>query len=94
MLTALTSFPSGRHRTSPAICAARSGPYTVKQAVDDYLSKLSDRASYRDVAARMRVHVLPKFASTPVEELTADAIRAWQVNSRVRRGDYVRPKIK
>jgi hypothetical protein len=56
----------------------RSGPYTVKQAVDDYLNgKLSDRASYRDVAARMRVHVLPTFASTPVDELTADAIRAW-----------------
>jgi integrase len=57
---------------------ARSGPYTVKQAVDDYLNgKLSERASYRDVVSRMRVHVLPTFGSTPVDELTADAIREW-----------------
>jgi hypothetical protein len=57
---------------------ARCGPYTVKQAVDDYLNdKLIDRPSYRDVVARMRLHVLPAFGSTPVDKLTAEGIREW-----------------
>jgi integrase len=58
--------------------APRGGPYTVNQAVSDYLSgHLVDKASHDEVRARLRAYVPPHFAGTPVDELTADQLRKW-----------------
>ena len=58
--------------------APRVGPYTVKQAVADYLANhLADKASHDEVKARLGAYVLPHFASTPVDELTSDQLRKW-----------------
>jgi len=54
------------------------GPYTVKNAVDDYLEWFkAHRKSYRDVENRMNCHVLPHFEDQPVQELTRDEIEGW-----------------
>jgi integrase len=58
--------------------APRVGPYTVEQAVADYLANhLSDKVTHNEVRARLGAYVLPSFKTTPVDELTADAIRKW-----------------
>jgi integrase len=58
--------------------APRVGPYTISQAVSDYLSgQLADKVTHNEVRARLGAYVLPHFASTPVDEFTADQMKKW-----------------
>jgi integrase len=55
-----------------------AGPYTVAQAVDDYISgQLADKQSAHDSKLRLRAHVIPTFGDRLVSELTFDELQAW-----------------
>jgi integrase len=56
---------------------ARSGPYKVKDAIEDYLVELEGRASYADTRARLHAYALPAFGDKHVDKLTAESIRKW-----------------
>jgi len=57
---------------------SKAGPYTVKNAVDDYLDWFkAHRKSYRNVENRMNCHVLPHFGDRLVQDLTRDEIEKW-----------------
>ena len=56
----------------------KAGPYTVKDAVDDYLDWFkAHRKSHRNVENRMNCHVLPHFGDRRVQDLTRDEIEKW-----------------
>jgi integrase len=56
---------------------ARRGAYTVKDAVEAYVDRLSGRASWQDTKKRLEAFVLPAFGDKKVSELEADDIRKW-----------------
>ena len=43
---------------------ARTGPYKVTDAIDDYLVELEGRASYVDARARLYAYALPAFGTS------------------------------
>ncbi|GJM04010.1 MAG: hypothetical protein DHS20C09_00010 [marine bacterium B5-7] len=54
------------------------GPYTVGDAVDDYLEWFKvHRKSYNDTKSRLTCHVLPHFKTIPVDKLTKDQLEKW-----------------
>ena len=53
----------------------RLGPYTVADAVRDYIDRLEGRASWQDTKKRLEAFVLPVFGDKKVAELEADEIR-------------------
>ena len=54
------------------------GPYTVANAIADYLDKLErDGKSRSDAEGKLRPHVLPKLGKIPVSELTTDQLNDW-----------------
>lgn len=56
-----------------------AGPYTVADAVRDYLDWLgTHRKSERDFRYRADAHILPELGETEVARLTADQLRGWQ----------------
>jgi integrase len=58
-----------------------AGPYTVADAIADYLDKLErDGKSRSDAEIKLRPHVLPKLGKVLVSELTADQINTWLTN--------------
>ncbi|MEX2166682.1 MAG: hypothetical protein WD852_06635 [Methyloceanibacter sp.] len=57
--------------------AVRSGPYTVRDAVDAYLDHLEGRPSWRDTKKRLEAFALPVFGDRVVNELDEDEIRRW-----------------
>ncbi len=59
--------------------AVRSGPYTVRNAVDAYLDHLEGRPSWRDTKKRLEAFALPVFGDRVVNELDEDEIRRWHV---------------
>jgi len=57
---------------------ARGRPYTVAQAVADYLAEhLEGRPSYYEVKTRLAAYVLPIFGDKLVADLTAEELRRW-----------------
>lgn len=54
-----------------------TGPYTVADAVSDYLRHLEGRRSYRDTQLRLNAFALPTFGKTEVAKLTYDELTAW-----------------
>lgn len=58
--------------------SARARPYTVAQAVADYLAEhLEGRPSYYEVKTRLAAYVLPAFGDKLVADLTAEELRRW-----------------
>ena len=59
--------------------ALPSGPYTVGQALDDYVSRLANEASKSVLDAKSRIakHIRPRFGETVVAVLTRDLIAEW-----------------
>lgn len=56
----------------------QSGPYTVTQAVGDYLEwYCSHRKAHRDAQGRARRAILPALGEVEVEALTAAQLRRW-----------------
>ena len=56
----------------------RPGPYTVDQAVADYLEDWADAKSIADIQRRLEKHVLPKFKDRLVSDLTDNELKAWR----------------
>jgi integrase len=55
----------------------RSGPYTVADAVEDYLTELEGRASHHDTRRRLEAYALPAFGDVRVDELDSTRLRKW-----------------
>jgi integrase len=55
----------------------RTGAYTIKDAIDDYLLHLEGRATHYATSRTLRAHVSLDLASRPVADLTADELRKW-----------------
>jgi integrase len=73
----LTFWEAQEHARSMRVSGARGGPYTVRQAVGDYLEASADKASMSGVRARLHAYALPVFGDKLVSELDADDIRKW-----------------
>ncbi|HUG62136.1 MAG TPA: site-specific integrase [Methylomirabilota bacterium] len=54
-----------------------TGPYTVRRAVDDYLTAGAGKASNRDARTRADALILPELGNVDVSMLTASRIRKW-----------------
>lgn len=55
-----------------------AGPYTVSNALDDYLAHAKERQkSYRSTVYSVEEHIRPEFGQTAVMDLTASQIRDW-----------------
>jgi integrase len=55
-----------------------TGPLTVRDAVDQYLTKLEDEGKpTADVRLRAALHILPSLGSEVVENITTDRLRRW-----------------
>ena len=72
--------------------AKRAGPYTVGQAVTDYLAWAeAHRKSHDDIKARLERHVVPAFGDRKVSALTHDHIEEWH-RGIAKLGAFTRPK--
>ena len=61
--------------------AGITGPYTVADAVSDYLEFLErNRRTAYDVRKRMEAHALPQLGKLEVTSLTADKLRKWHAD--------------
>jgi integrase len=56
---------------------ATSGPYKVKDAIEDYLKELEGRASYIDTKHRLKAYALPALGDKHVDKLNAETLRQW-----------------
>jgi integrase len=66
---------AARARTAAGVPA---GPYTVKNAIDNYVEHLTiHKRSGRDVAWRAAAHITPALGAFEVASLTTDHIRKW-----------------
>ena len=54
-----------------------SGPYKVKDAIEDYLKELEGRASYADTKHRLNAYALPALGDKHVDKLTAETLKNW-----------------
>ena len=57
-----------------------SGPYTVADAVSDYLRYLEGRRSHRDTQLRLSAFALPAFGDKEVAKLTYEELAEWHRN--------------
>jgi hypothetical protein len=56
----------------------RTGPYTVEDAVNDYVEFLThNRRTGYDVRVRMAAHVLPVLGRVSLDKLTSERLRKW-----------------
>jgi integrase len=55
---------------------AYSGPYRVKDAIEDYLLYLGEGRNFA-TGLRARKHIIPALGEAYVADLTADRLRAW-----------------
>ena len=56
----------------------RTGPFTVEDAVNDYVEFLNhNRRTGYDVRVRMAAHVLPVLGRISVDKLTTEKLRKW-----------------
>jgi integrase len=61
--------------------AGITGPYTVKQAIMDYLRWLDDKGkSGYDARKRAEAHILPELGNSEVTKLTTKLLHDWHVN--------------
>ena len=68
-------------RDSAGIEPERSGPYTVEDAVGDYVEFLkNNRRTGDDVRVRMAAHVSPTLGRIAVAKLTTERLRKWQAD--------------
>ncbi len=68
------------------------GPYTVLQAVNDYLADAeAKKKSFRDIKARLERHVTPLFGARRVSSLTHGEIEEWH-RDLAKLGAFKRPK--
>jgi integrase len=58
----------------------KSAPYSVADAIADYLEELDGRASYNDTKLRLHAYALPAFGEKHVDKLRSDQIKAWHRN--------------
>jgi integrase len=89
--TAILSFPqaqaAARHRFVEAkrVAAGQpavSGPYTVKDAVREYLAWMEEnRKTARDARWRAEALILPDLGAVPCAKLTTQRIREWRDKS-------------
>lgn len=69
-----------------------AGPYTVRQAVDDYLAWAeAHRKSHHDIKGRLERHVIPAFGARRVSALTHTELEEWH-RKLAKRGRFDRPK--
>jgi integrase len=73
----LNFWQAQEHARSMRVPGTHGGPYTVQQAIADYLEAIADKSSVSGVKARLHAYVLPAFGGTLVSELDADEIRKW-----------------
>src|SRR5262245_47383829 len=66
-------FAAGRMASS----GKHMGPYTVADAIRDYLDHIAMKPSHYDVTKRLPAYVTPKLASTVVAKLTKAEVVAW-----------------
>jgi integrase len=66
-------FAAGRMASS----GKHMGPYTVADAIRDYLDHIAMKPSHYDVTKRLTAYVTPKLASTVVAKLTKAEVVAW-----------------
>lgn len=67
------------HRQRSMAGGKVAGPYTVKQAMEDYLLWMEgNRKSYQDARYKADAIILPELGETEVAKLTASIIRQWQ----------------
>ena len=64
-------------RVQEGIVRARTGPYLVKHAIEDYLRKLEGKGSHRDTRLRLNAFVIPKFGGMEVSALTYYDLTDW-----------------
>jgi integrase len=58
----------------------RAQPGTVQEAADNYLEYLEQRnglSSAKDARGRIKLHILPVFADTPLDKIRNQQIRKW-----------------
>jgi integrase len=55
------------------------GPYTVKQACDDYVEFLkAEKRTARDTERRLKLHVIPQFGDQAIGDLKTAEMEAWK----------------
>ena len=59
------------------IAPKAEGPFTVADAVADYLRHLEGRRSYRDTQLRLNAFALPVFGNVAVPDLAYDDLVKW-----------------
>jgi integrase len=61
---------------------ARAGPYTVANAVDDYLDwfRITGRKSVKETNASIKAFILPQLGSDEIVSLTAARLRQWHAD--------------
>jgi integrase len=75
-----------------AQAAAGIGPYTVANAMEDYLQRLEHEGKdRRDAEYRSNAHIIPAFGKVECNDLTAKAIRSW-MNAMAKAPAQLRPK--
>src|SRR5262245_36840049 len=57
--------------------ARASGPYKLRDAINDYLVELEGRASYVDAKTRLHAYALPALGDKHVDKLTGETLRKW-----------------
>ncbi len=57
--------------------ARKLGPYTVRDAINDYLEHLGERPSAKDTRKRLEAFAIPAFGDKSVMDLEPDEIRKW-----------------
>ena len=58
----------------------RMGPYTVGDAIKDYLEHIADKPSCYEVRKRLAAYVPAKLAKTDIAKLTKAGLAAWHRN--------------
>jgi integrase len=56
---------------------AKAGPYTVGDAVRDYLQHIEQKAGAYDAGLHASAHILPELGAVKVEELTTARLSKW-----------------
>jgi integrase len=70
-----------RRKVRAHSAAGITGPYTVKQALDDYLAWMDEhRKGGHDARLRVAAHIPADLAETEIAKLTTDALHKWHAN--------------
>ena len=73
----ILTFDQAQEKARALVAKQLIGPYTVGQAIDDYVHHIEDRATCREVATRLGAHVPAAMKGKPVDVLTKQEISAW-----------------